>query len=144
MTLFRLTPDFERYYDNFFGNNRNYQSERGNHNCGCMPRTNISEMEDKFLLEMSVPGIEKSHVQINVENDILTVKYNHDRNEENNEKESYIRREFEASDFERKFTLSEETDSDKISASYENGILKIEIPLKEEIKNKVSKNIEIA
>jgi HSP20 family protein len=145
MTLYRLTPDFEKYFDNYFRTSRNYQSEN-DQNCSCNPKTNITEHEDKYLLEMAVPGIDKSKVQINVEDEILTVKYESESAEKegSNKQDHYIRREFAISSFERNFNLSDVTDSEKISASYQNGILKIEIPLKEKVKNKVSKNIEIA
>ncbi len=107
--------------------------------CGCVA-ANIIETDDHFRIDLSVPGFQREEIRISLDKNVLTV-----RSEKKNEEEDvrYIRREYETADFERRFILPKHVDSDRITASSENGILGIVIPKKDEIVEKVSKEISI-
>ncbi|QCX00779.1 Hsp20/alpha crystallin family protein [Aggregatimonas sangjinii] len=107
------------------------------------PAVNIKDGEKQFELELAVPGREKSDFNIDVDNDLLTVSYEV-KHEENEDTGKYTRREFSFSSFERRFTLPESIDADKIEATYENGILKFVLPKKEEALPKPKRVIELS
>lgn len=95
------------------------------------PAVNISETDELFYLEMVIPGFSKEDVAIEVDKDILTISS--EVQEENEVKtEQFTRKEFEKRSFKRSFNLPETVNQDSIKGSYENGILSIELPKKEE------------
>lgn len=90
------------------------------------PAVNIREGEKSYTLELAVPGINKKDLKIEVNDDILNISM--ERSEENNEEESgYRRKEFNYSSFCRSFYLPEDTNRDKIEASYKDGVLSVEL-----------------
>ena len=109
-------------------------------NCNA-PAVNIREDEKQFLLEFAVPGMKKDDFKINLENQILTISS--EIKEENEEsKSNYTRREFAYNSFSRSFTLPKNIVADKIKADYEYGILNISIPKDE--KTKLTREIKVA
>ena len=111
--------------------------------CGNHPSANIKETEDDFRIEMMVPGYNKEDIRIQVENGVLSVVHESEA-ADNQESNSYISREFSSRNFSRKFKLSDRLASEKINARYENGILEITIPKKEEAKAKPVQEISIS
>lgn len=105
-----------------------------------MPAVNIKEGEKSFTLELAVPGMNKNDLKINVENDVLTVS-SESKNEVNEEKEGYKRKEFSYTSFCRSFYLPENVKIEDIKAVYKDGILNVEIPKEKE--EKLTKNREI-
>ncbi len=106
-----------------------------------MPPVNVFESESAYSIEFAVPGLDKKDININLENDVLTISV--EKNEEDVSQEGqYTKREFNYSNFRRSFTLPEIADREKIDAKTENGILVISINKKEEVINK-PKQIEI-
>ena len=108
-----------------------------------VPAINIQDNDNEFLIELAVPGMKKSDFKIDIENDILTISAEKRKEDEINEA-NYTRREFSYTAFNRSFTLPETVDSDKIEASYTDGVLGILIPKKEEAKPRPPKKIQIA
>lgn len=108
-----------------------------------VPGVNISENESLYKLEMAAPGLNKEDFKISLENDVLTVSAEK-KSETSESTEKMTRKEFSYSSFNRSFTLPEMVDAEKIMASYENGIMKIELPKKEEAKPKSPKEIKIS
>jgi HSP20 family protein len=107
-----------------------------------MPSTNILEEKDRFLIEMAAPGLTKSSFNINVDRDQLTVSAEKSEQEEEN-KENYKRREFNYTHFSRSFQLPKLVNKENIEASYEHGILRINLPKMEEAIEKEPMAIEI-
>ena len=95
---------------------------------------NIYEAPDGFHLEVSVPGINKEDIKVNVDKGLLTISY--DKKEEN-KPEDYkaVRREFSQRSFKRTFTIAEQVSVEAIQAKYENGVLKLFLPKKEQVKD---------
>lgn len=105
------------------------------------PPVNIVEKTDSYRVELSVPGFEKSDFFIKLDGNVLTVG-TEKKDETVNQTDKMIRKEFSYKSFKRSFTLDEKIDAENISAKYENGILKLELP-KKQIAQANSKEISI-
>jgi HSP20 family protein len=108
-----------------------------------MPAVNIKENEKNYTLEFAVPGIEKKDLKIDINEDVLTIS-SETKNESEDEREGYKRKEFSYTSFCRSFYIPENVNRDKIGASYKDGILIVEIPKQEEDKNKITRQIKIS
>lgn len=108
-----------------------------------LPKVNIKEVSDAFIVEMAVPGLKKSDFDINLDNNILSISAELKEEHEDNDK-GYTRREFGYSSFKRTFTLPETVNDSKINASYNEGILNVLLPKKEEAKQKPARTIKIS
>jgi HSP20 family protein len=124
-------------FDNLFINKWNTE-ERANF----VPATNIVENEKDFRIELSAPGFNKTDIKVEVENDTLVIKGEH-KEEKNETKENYTRKEFNYGSFTRSFTLPENINTETLEAKYENGILNIVLPKKTEEKVKAVKEVKI-
>lgn len=105
---------------------------------------NIKESTDAFEVELAAPGLEKKDFNIELNNDILTISSERKIENETKEGQQFARREFSYQSFSRSFTLPNTVDNDKIKAKYDNGILRVSIPKKEEAKPKPVKQIDIS
>ena len=105
-------------------------------------RVNIIDNERDVTLELVAPGLKKEDINIDVNNDVLTVSVKENAEKEENNA-NYIRREFCSSSFSRSFTLPDYLDQEEIKASQENGILNIVIPKREQAINKGPRQISI-
>ncbi|HSQ44602.1 MAG TPA: Hsp20/alpha crystallin family protein [Ginsengibacter sp.] len=97
------------------------------------PPVNISETKENFELEFNVPGRNKEDFKITVDKNILTVSFEK-KEETKDENKKQIKKEFTLQPFKRSFTLDEKVISENIAAKYENGLLVLTIPKKEEVK----------
>lgn len=110
-----------------------------------LPAVNIKENAGNFLVEMAAPGMEKKDFKIELDGHTLSISSEKQNETEQTEQEIYNRKEFNYQSFYRTFHLPKNVvDSDKIKAQYENGILKLEIPKREEAKQKPSRLIDIS
>lgn len=109
-----------------------------------VPAVNIVENENDFRLAFAVPGFTKEDFNIELDNETLTVSSIKKEEKEKEENVHFTRREFSYQSFKRAFTLPESVDGGKISATYENGILRLVLPKKEEALPKPKRFIEIA
>ncbi|MBU0488366.1 MAG: Hsp20/alpha crystallin family protein [Bacteroidetes bacterium] len=112
-----------------------------------VPAANISETAEAFRVELVAPGYKRDDLLINLEKNMLTVssvqkEEKEDKREDENVK--YYMREFGVSQFERRFRLPESVDSEKIKALYDNGVLTLTIPKKDEAKEKPARQIFIS
>lgn len=108
-----------------------------------VPAVNIKDNTENFELELAVPGMKKDDFTVEVDNDVLTISSEvQTENEEN--KDNYTRKEFSFTSFKRAFTLPDTVDGAKIDAKYEDGILRLILPKKQEALPKPKRMIEIA
>ncbi len=162
MTLIKYRPSnsflpnsFSEFFDqDFLSNGLNkFGSEL------VLPAVNISENENEHLIEVSAAGYTKDQFNIEMEDNKLTIsaemkeekeeksdessdkKFDKSTAKEDKKQTYYSRREFRSSSFKRSFTLPKNVDSENIAASYENGILKLTLPKKDEVINKKKVNI---
>lgn len=105
------------------------------------PPVNIIEKADHYHIQLSAPGMEKSDFNIKLDGNVLTISAEK-KEEVKNDTDKMIRKEFSNKAFKRSFTLDEKIDAANIVAKYENGILNLGLPKKEEVKNP-SKEITI-
>lgn len=99
------------------------------------PAVNIHETADAFHLEVSAPGLNKEDFKVNLDKGLLTISYEKKAETESNDNGYKThRREFTAASFKRSFTVEDKINEDGIQAKYENGILKLLLPKKEEVK----------
>lgn len=108
-----------------------------------MPAVNIKEDEKKFTLELAAPGIERKDLKIDINEDVLTVS-SEARNESEENRDGYKRKEFSYSSFCRSFQIPENVNQDKIEANYRDGILTVDLPKLEEEKSKITRQIKIS
>ncbi|MAU70624.1 Hsp20/alpha crystallin family protein [Cytophaga sp. FL35] len=108
-----------------------------------LPRVNIKETSDAFILEMAVPGMQKSDFQIELDNLLLSI-FSKSEVDEQAGGSTYARREFGYTNFKRTFRLPETVDCSRIGASYQNGILEILLPKKEEARQKPPRIIQLS
>ena len=136
MTTFKFNPalkSFDILLDNLLNDLPATKNSGFN-----FPAVNIAETNDDYQLEFNVAGRKKEDFKITVDKNILTVSF--EKKEENKDEESkeqnkkFIKKEFVIQSFKRSFTLDEKINSDAIDAKYENGILVLSLPKKEEVK----------
>ena len=145
MPLVRLSNQFPTLFDRFFENdlfdwsNRNYSTTDTT-----LPSVNIKESTEEFEVELAAPGFVKADFNIELNHDLLTISSEKKVENETKEGQEFARREFSYQSFSRSFTLPNTADSDKIKAKYDNGILRISIPKKEEAKPKPAKQIAVS
>jgi HSP20 family protein len=97
------------------------------------PVVDIFEKGDDLVICAEVAGLEQDDVEINIENNTLVLRGERKRKTEFEEKDAYrLERTFGA--FTRSFTLPKTVDSDRISASYKNGVLELTLPKAEQAK----------
>jgi HSP20 family protein len=109
-----------------------------------VPRVNILESDDDFRVEMAAPGMRKKDFRIELDNHILTISSDYKHEETLPEGHHYRRREFSHQSFQRTFHLPDTVDNDKIKAHYENGILRLTIPKKDEARRRPSRVIQVS
>jgi len=97
------------------------------------PPVNIHETNDAYHLEVLAPGLQKEDFKVNLEKGTLTVSYEHKTETENKDYKTH-RREFAVKSFKRSFSTDDNINAENILAKYENGVLNIYLPKKEEVK----------
>ncbi len=141
-----LIPAMSRFLDDDWNNlfewrNRNYSS-----NTTTLPSVNVKETGDEFVVEMAAPGMKKDDFDIQLDNNMLTIRS--EMSSESNEQDEdgkYSRREFSYQSFQRSFNLNNQVvDDANIQATYEDGILRLNIPKREEAKEKPARQIQVA
>ena len=107
-----------------------------------IPAVNIKESTKSFLIELAAPGKSKEDFNVEIDHNMITIS-SETKQETEIQEGKYTRKEFNYSSFRRVFTLPETVNTDSIHASYENGVLKIDLPKKEEALPKPKRLIEI-
>ena len=97
---------------------------------------NVKENDGNYILEVVAPGFEKENFKINLDNNILTITAEH-KAEQENKSEKLIRKEYKFQSFKRSFTIDENVETSNINTTYINGILTLNLPKKEEVKEQV-------
>ncbi|MCP3873461.1 MAG: Hsp20/alpha crystallin family protein [Desulfobacteraceae bacterium] len=99
------------------------------------PAVDVLNEKNNVILNVELPGMKKEDISINIEDRVLTIKG--ERKFENEEKDTYYRKERSYGNFQRSFTLSDEVMTDEVLADYTDGVLKITLKkdtTKEEVK----------
>jgi len=107
-----------------------------------VPAVNITEQKDTYQVSLAAPGLKKDDFKIDVDGNMLTISSEKEETKEEKDKK-FTRKEYSYSSFSRSFTLPEEINKEKIEAKYEDGVLKISLPRKEEAKKPAAKHIAV-
>jgi len=131
---------FDRFIegDLFDWSNRNYSLTNTT-----LPSVNIKENNDAFVVDVAAPDFDKNDFKLELNNDLLTISSEKKVETETKEGEQFTKREFSYQSFSRSFTLPQTANVEGIVANYENDILRVTIPKKEEAKPRSSRMIEI-
>lgn len=143
--LMRTNNHLPSLIENFFGRDMNDLFNTNGAGVASVPAVNVVEHQDGFRIEVAAPGLKKEDFKLNLNHNNLTISGSQETQKEDQDKtsERYTRREFSYSSFQRTFTLPTSVDADNIQASYTDGVLKIDIPKREEAKVKPPRQIEI-
>ncbi|MDE3212157.1 MAG: Hsp20/alpha crystallin family protein [Bacteroidota bacterium] len=110
-----------------------------------IPAVNIKEDADNYEVEVAAPGMSKKDFKIELDGNSLTISSEKVTQNGQKEDERYSRKEFSYQSFQRTFVLQKDVmDIDKIQARYENGLLHLVIPKREEAKQKPPRLIKIS
>jgi HSP20 family protein len=121
---------FNDLFDEFF---TQVPATQRNGSNGNIPPVNVHETNDAFHVELIAPGLQKEDFKVAVEKGLLTIGYEKKSETENKDYKTH-RREFSVRSFKRSFHVDEKMDAERIQAKYENGVLKLLLPKKEEVK----------
>jgi len=109
-----------------------------------LPAVNVKETPDEYKIEVAAPVMKKDDFKLNLKNNQLTISSEGEIEKENKDDDNYTRREFSYQSFQRTFTIPENiVDGDKITAKYDDGILYVTLPKREEVKPKPAREIKI-
>ena len=140
-----LTP-FDRLFDDFFKNSfPSVTKDFGEDffSKGSYPKVNVLNNVNNIVIEAAIPGLTKEDVQVEVKDDILTIRAESNQNS-TVENPQYVKREIKRSAFRRSFNLGENLDQENIEGECENGILTLRIPkLVPAEKDKLARQIDI-
>jgi HSP20 family protein len=132
-----LFDDFFRPWNEWFNNGGNLWGP-----VLSVPAVNITENKDNYEVSLAAPGMKKDDFKIDVDGNMLTVSAEKEETKEEKDKK-FTKREYNYSSFSRSFTLPEEVNQEKIEARYEEGVLKLMLPRKEEAKKIAAKHIAV-
>jgi HSP20 family protein len=149
MKLARLSdnwmPSFPSMIDKYFGrdlmdwNDSNFAGSESN-----MPAANVKETKKEFQIEVAAPGLNKKDFTVHYNNGRLVISSEKKLENEVKEGEKLTRKEFSYQSFQRSFTIPEElVNSDKITAKYSDGILRVLLPKRTEVTSKPVKKIDV-
>jgi HSP20 family protein len=108
-------------YYNQYGCGPGYRG--GNHLWQQAP-VNISESDEGFTIQLHAPGLDKQHISLTTQNDILHIRYKGDQRTQTN----FTRREYRTEEIERSFDLKGKVNTELITATYKEGILTVTLP----------------
>ena len=131
--------DMDKLFGDFFGN-----SPRVNETASGFfaPRVDVHEKGKKYVIDAELPGVDKDHIHVSLENGVLTLEATLEQEKNDEEDGKVIRRERRYGKFSRTFYLGDDISENDIKASFKNGVLKLEIP-KQEPPQPERKRIEI-
>jgi len=135
-TVPSLFNDFFKPWNELFDNNNSWGRTLN------VPAVNITEEEHEYLVSLAAPGMKRDDFKIDVDGNMLTISSKKEESKEERDKK-YTRKEYSYSSFNRTFTLPEEVNKEKIEAKYQDGVLKIVLPLDEKVKKPTAKHIAV-
>ncbi len=112
---------------------------RADEECELVPRADIIERKDEYVVFVEMPGVSKDDFHVDLENNVLTIRGKKNIHEKRDD-EQFIRVERQCGNYKRSFRLGEEIEKDKIEAKYRDGVLEVVLPKAEQVK---PKSIEI-
>ena len=97
-------------------------------------KTDIKEKKDKYIIDIDLPGYEKEGIKIEIQDGYLTVHASINKEDNDEEKGKYVRKERYVGECSRNFYVGNQVKEEDVKAKFKNGTLTLEIPKKEERK----------
>ena len=94
-------------------------------------KTDIKEKKDEYVIDIDLPGYEKEGIKLNIQDGYLTVHATVNKEEKDEEKGKFVRKERYSGECSRSFYVGEDITEDEITAKFENGILQLKVPKKD-------------
>lgn len=140
-----IQNQFPTFFDDFFGRDIfNWGLTNFSQTNSTIPAVNIKETDEGYQVEVAAPGMNKNDFKVTLEDNTLTIASEKTDHNEQQENSCYRTREFSYQSFLRTFTLQKEVmDTENIQARYQDGVLQLSIPKKEEAKQKAPRQIQI-
>lgn len=132
---FREFEDILRRYSEPSGRNLLGREQEGVLSASWTPSVDINETKDAYVVKGELPGVDKENVDISIEDNLLVIR-GEKKTESETDEDKYHRKECVYGSFERSFSLPKQVDVNKVEASFNNGVLKLNIPKAEEAKPK--------
>lgn len=147
MSLMRrneMYPVWSTFFNNFINRDwTEWETRNFSDTNTTLPSVNIKEGQDNYDVEMAAPGLEKKDFKIELKNGVLRISSEKKVKDELKKGHHFTRREYSYQSFDRSLTLPDTVEGEKISAKYEDGILRIVIPKKEDSKKNPVRIIDI-
>ncbi len=136
------SPAFSNWVDHFFRDDDFFDNRLIGGEL-TVPAVNVSETKDAFLVDLAAPGMKKKDFKIEVKDGMLCIS-SETKSEKEEKGEDYTRKEFSYNSFSRSFWLPENVKADDIKATYNDGILKINVPKAKVEKEKPAKMVAVS
>ncbi|HIW36709.1 MAG TPA: Hsp20/alpha crystallin family protein [Candidatus Treponema faecavium] len=101
-----------------------------------VPKVDVRETKDAYILDMDLPGVSEKDVAINLKDKVLSISSQKEEKTEEKKDGEWLIRERRSASFARHFTLPDDIDAENVSAEFQNGVLTVNIPRKAETKPK--------
>ncbi len=133
--------DLDKFFEQFWGPVR---SEGGESPAGDFfaPRVDITERNEHYEITAELPGVKKENLNITLEDGVLSIEAETRQEEKQQQGDKIIRQERRYGKYRRSFNLGDSVHEEDISASFEDGILKVSAPKAREVAPK-QRRIEI-
>ncbi len=139
-----LVPAVSRFFDDDWNSLFDWSNRNFSKTSSTLPAVNMKETADEFIVEMAAPGMRKEDFSIELNDNLLIIRSEMHHADESNENDNYYRREFSYQSFMRTFNLNNDLVQEaNIQATYQDGILTVNLPKKETAKKKPPRTIEI-
>ena len=126
-----MVSDWDHVINDFFG----HQVDNTNLT-NWSPAIDITEDNDTFIVTADLPGLSKKDISINIKDNLLTISGERKVVKNENDDRNYYRTERRYGSFKRSFQMTDQIIADKISASFKDGVLTVNVPKAEEVKPK--------
>ena len=131
-SLIRSSNPFPSILDDFFKPWNEWFTDGGSSGRTItMPPVNVTENQNDYMVSLAAPGLKKDDFKVDISGNMVTISSEKEESKEEKDK-NFTRKEYSYSSFSRSFTLPEDVMQEKIEAKYEDGVLKLKLPRKEE------------
>lgn len=136
-----LVPTVSRFLNDDWNNLFDWSNRPISHQTSTLPPVNFQDSSDSIIIQMAIPGLDKSNFEVQLNDQLLTIKV---EASESKQSDNYILREFNYHSFTRSFSFDEnELETENIEATYNRGMLTLMLPKKEKSQVQPNKIIEI-
>lgn len=131
-----------QFFDDLLSNDL-LNLNRKHWNTAYVPMVNIMETNEEFMIQVGLPGMDKKDIKVELDNQVITVSGNMDQQREHEGKQ-FVLKEFNYHSFSRSFQLPDTVNTEGIDANFNNGMLTLLLPKREEARRKPIKTIDIS